>query len=157
MLGPSQLPPHHFSLLWGDDIVLSQALIDGVPILAMKDDDPPRLLMKVSQDTVVLLSQNPNALLCMVATEGKLRKHVFLFGDGFRSAAVIDYVQGQLALKHCIESPEVVMQPFTRVHDVDLQLSPYPGGILIRTVVSDCGTQNDYVAKGATVGTFEEP
>ena len=157
MLSPSQPAPHRFPLLRGDDIFLLQALVKAVPVLAMEEGNPPDLFTKIGQNAVVLLGKYPDALLCMAATEGKLRQHVFLFGDGFRNAAVIDYVQGWLALKHRIESPEIVVQPFTRVNNVDLRVGPYPGGVLIRSVVSDCGTQNDYVATGAAVDPLRSP
>ena len=49
-----------------------KALSEGIAVLAMKDRDPPRLLTKISQNAIIFLSEDPDALLCVAAAEGQL-------------------------------------------------------------------------------------
>lgn len=84
----SQLPHGYCSFFLARDIISAQAVFESVMILTVEEGGPLRLLAQVFQDRVVLLSKNPDTLLCLPAAKGQLRELVFLLGERFHGRAV---------------------------------------------------------------------
>lgn len=84
----SQLPRSYCSFFPARDIISAQAVFESVMILTVEEVGPARLLAQVFQDRVVLLSKDPDTLLCMPAAEGQLRELDFLLGERFHGRAV---------------------------------------------------------------------
>ena len=89
----------------GDHVILSEAIFEGVSVFAVKKGEPARLLTQVLEDTVVLLGQHLDALLCVPAREGQLGKHVLLLGQGLCGRAVVDDVQCGLTPRRARRRP----------------------------------------------------
>lgn len=66
-----------------DHIILAEAVLERIPIFAMKEGNPAGLFAQVLQDGVILLGEDPDALLGMAAREGQLREHILLLGHSF--------------------------------------------------------------------------
>ena len=63
----------HCSLFFSrrDDVILMETVFELVTILAVEQADPAILLREVLQDTIILLRQDPETLLCIAPTEGQ--------------------------------------------------------------------------------------
>ena len=55
MLCFGQLSPHLRPLFWGDDVVFTEAFVEAVLVLAVKESNPACLLTEVLQNRVILL------------------------------------------------------------------------------------------------------
>ena len=78
------------------------------------------LLLEVLKDHIILLGEHPDRGAGVAATKSQLRQHVFLTGQSLACTAVVNDVQGWLALEDLIQSPKAVVQTFARVDDIDL-------------------------------------
>ena len=122
----------------------------------MKESNPFRLLSEVLPDCVKFLSEHPDRGAGVAATKSQLGQHVLLLGESLGRSAIVDKVQGGLALKQLVEGPETVMEPLTRVDNIDLRVPPDPWTVLIRLVMQDRWTQDHDVAEDSAVGAFKE-
>ena len=122
----------------------------------MKESNPFRLLSEVLPDCVKFLSEHPDRGAGVAATKSQLGQRVLLLGESLGRSAIVDKVQGGLALKQLVEGPETVMEPLTRVDNIDLRVPPDPWTVLIRLVMQDRWTQDHDVAEDSAVGAFKE-
>ena len=135
MLCLGQLLADCGSLFWGDDVIFKEAFIEAVSVFAVQKVDPPDLLTKLLQDSIVFLGQDPHRLRRMSAGETQFGQHVFIFCEGFQCRAVIDNVQCRLTLKHLVKEAKVNMKPFTRVYQIELRVAPYPRPLPIHPII----------------------
>ena len=92
----------------------------------------------------------------MVTAEGQLRQHVLFLCKFLSPAAVINYIQGWFTGEAAIKDPQPVMQPLTRVNDVDLGVCPYPATALVCLVPPHRGAQDDDVGKALFVVALQK-
>ena len=100
----------------------------------MKDSNPLGLLAEVFKDGVVLLRQDPHRLRGMTPQRCELRQHVFLFGQGFTSRAIVDDVHRRPAGKEQVKGSQIILKSTAGVEKVDLCVCPYPAPLLISLV-----------------------
>ena len=115
-----------------------------------------RLLAQVFQNRVVFLCEDTDRLFRMAATENLLREHVLLLCQRFCGRAVVNNVQGWLALEYQVEGPRVIMKALAGIYNVDLRVRPDPGLLVISVVVPHRGTQGCDVSKDLAVGAFKQ-
>ena len=123
----------------GDHVVFAESILETVSVLAVKHGYPVGLLPEVLEDCIVFVGEHLDRGACVAATKSQFGQHVLLFGQSLACTAVVSDVWGGLTLEDLMPSTEAVMQPFTRVDDIDLGVRPDPRGILVVLVVLDGG------------------
>ena len=119
----------------------------------MKQSHPPCLLSNVLQNRIVLRGQNPDTLLFMSTAKGQLRSDSISF---FVRALLAAQSSMMYKVGSAANSPLVIVEPFSRVDDVDLGVCPYPWLGLVCFDVPHGWTEDDYVPEGATVDALKE-
>ena len=123
-------------------------------VFAVECSNPLGLLTKVFEDRVVLLCQDPDILRGVEPRERKLRQHVFLFGQGFTSRAVVDDVQSWLSGKEQVKGSQVFGKSIARVDNVDLRVCPDPSPFVISLIPTRCRAQYDDVRERVIVAAM---
>lgn len=123
-----------------------QAVLKRVPVFAMKESNPFRLLSEVLPDCIEFLSEHPDRGASVVATKSQLGQHVLLLGESLSCSAIVDKNQTRLALEDLIQSTKAVMQSFTRVYNIDVRFPPDPWTVHICLAMQDRWTQDHNVA-----------
>ena len=150
--------PNRCSLLsCGDHIILTQAVLERVPVLAVEECNPFRLLPEVLADRIKLLSEHPDRGVGVAAGEGELGQHVLLLSESLGRRAVVDEEQGRLTLEALVEGPEVDVEPLPKlVCEYDPGILPDPRPLLVSLIVFGSGAHDHDMPEDPAVGSLEE-